>query len=411
MLQVHADDAACQMQGQGPGVLREVLAILQLVCLCVRAKGYALLPVASGEQDHIAGILTVLNGQKALPLAVAHDAARVDARADGDIVGRFREICIVLRRDGQTILVIGSCDLTGNQVLVQARKQLTFLLFKGIPDCFARGEIKLGGRIGSLITHDAAHISVAGDASQDIVGLDAVHGAIRRQRHHIGADAAAHIIFTPDTGGLNGQLGGQKLLGSVQTESAARAVAVGVDTAADEGIVYVDVAGHIVEARDTAHVVLAHHDTGYGLDRDGLTFLRKRDLAVIVACDAARVAAGGLPGVDDHIENGAVIVGQVAGAVQNLRILLVVARDAADIAVITRYHAVVDTAFQDDVAVVLAYDAAHVAVTHHVAGVGGDCHAAVGPDGLGDISAQSSGDAAHVIGAQNIAVLLGGTVI
>ncbi len=82
--------------------------------------------------------------------------------------------------------------------------------------------------------------------------------------------------------------------------------------------------------------------------------------------------------MDNLVKDGVIIIRQIAGTVFKLSRFPVVACNAADIASVTCCHPVVDTVYNCSgnvvltVAAVFAYNAAHIAVADHIAGI--DCH-------------------------------------
>ncbi len=232
-----------------------------------------------------------------------------------------------------------------------------------------------------------------------------------RQIHDIRADEATHAVISFHTFGFYGQLLLQHTFRRVQAEDTACSIAIGVDLAADKGIMHIQRTVHIVESDDAAHIVATHHDTGYGFDCDGFAVFGKPDGTVIITGDAARVVAGGLPFFHNHVEDRAVIIGQIAGTVLNLRSVLIITYDTACVLLIAGRHAVIDAVFQHYATIISSGNTTHIAQTDDVAGIGGNRYVFVCADRFSDVAAQAACDTAHILCAQHITPSPGGTVV
>ena len=295
-------------------------------------------------------------------------------------------------------------------IALQSRKQTLLRIthlhatLHGLTDGAVFCSLYLTGAIGSLVSHQTAAECISGNRAEYIVCTEPIHTSICCKIHDIGTDAAADIIMSLNAARLDRQLLLQKLCGCVQSESASGTVAIGVDTSADQGVMHIQASVYIVKSGNSSDIISSDHNTGNGFDRDRLAFCRERDLTVIVSGDAARIVTSGIPGINNHIENGTVIIRKITCTVVDHAVFFVVANDSAHVAVIAGCHAVVDAVFQGYILFVLSDNSADIRLSDDITAVCRDCHHAVCTDRLRNISAQCSGDPAHVVGTEHVTV-------
>ena len=163
----------------------------------------------------------------------------------------------------------------------------------------------------------------------------------------------------------------------------------------------------IVKPDHAAHIVFPHHNAGYGFHRNLLAVLGKNDFTIIVSRQAPRAVSGRLPFIHDHAEESAIIIGQITGAVLKPPHFPIVSHNTADIAVVSRSHAVVDAVGDCGrrIAVIFSHDAAHIAISDHITRIGRYRNSGCSRDRHPRVIGQTSRNAAHIVGAQNIAAL------
>ena len=372
VFQIDAHDAAHKMKLHRRCPVRS--CAVYLPAFYIISQHYTVIRAHPAIERQIARVPAVPDDKLTATLAVAQDAACVIARLDGNVVAVYGKCSIGIAscRQDQSALIRRSLYCRRHMTVIQTRKQpliaLTLCCGQRFQNRFAAFRAYLAGPIGPLVADDAAHKGLTADHAQGILRTQTVRRHfLPVQLHHVRADDAAHIIAALHAPGFNDQLRGQDRLGRVEAKAAAYPVAVAVNPAADQIVFRVQDSLYVVKACDTAHIASACHDTRDRFYHNLLACAVKCDRPVIVACDAAHVIAGGLPFIHDHIVDGAVIVGQVAYAVLDLRLIFIIADDAARVFFRGCGYAVIDTVFKSHALGIDTGDAARIIFTDDIA--------------------------------------------